>query len=1156
MNEQAKPTKTIAEKEKDIALFWKEHKIFEKTLSRILPDGTLKPAYTFYDGPPFATGIPHHGHILAGTMKDIIPRYRTMKGDYVRRVWGWDCHGLPVENLIEKELGLGHKQEIENYGVGAFNQACQDSVMRYKEEWEKVVPRIGRFVDMGHAYKTMDASYTESIWWSWKELYEKKLAYEGYKIMHVCPRCETTLAQSEVAQGYKDVTDISVTVRFKKNDEDDTYFLAWTTTPWTLPGNTALALNAEADYSYVNSEDKTYIVATTRVEHLFKDKPYTLVKTVKGAELAGAQYQPVFSYFLDDVLDNKERIYTVWTADFVTLDTGTGIVHIAPAFGEDDMTLAKKEKIPVITHVKKDGTFVEQVTDFQGLYVKKVNDTQSTDIEIIKHLAHVGLLFAKEKLVHSYPHCWRCDTPLLNYATSSWFVDVPAIRDTMVLANKGVNWVPEHVKDGRFGKWLENAREWAVSRTRYWGAPLPVWKSPSGKVKVLGSYAELRSLVPGAKNKYLAMRHGESTSNVANVLDSALDSTIELTEKGVEQVKAVIEEIRAKGVTKIITSPLLRTKQTARILADALQLEAQEDVRLREASHGVWNGKTIEEFYAANPEYKVELAYAPQGGESHTDIRARMMQVLFECEEKYSGETILFVTHKGPLWMLLTGAEMLNDSETFTYLESKTHNRDGGYKFLNAHVYEVDFKPFPQQNGVLNVHRPYIDEVKFVIDDEEYTRIPDVFDCWYESGSMPYAEIHYPFENKDLFRERMPAQWIGEGLDQTRGWFYTLTVLGVALFGKIPFQNVIVNGLVMAEDGQKMSKSKKNFTDPMELVEKYGADALRLYMIASPLVQAENLSFFDKELEELYRRVFVRIENVLSLYELTQKEGDSIAQVPASTHPLDEWIIARTHEAHARVTAGLESYELNVAFAPVEDLVDDMSVWYVRRSRERLKGETGEEDRLHARTTLAYVIRELAKMFAPCAPFITERMYAVAGGTRESVHLETWSDVRSYDQAILDTMQKTRAIVSAALDIRTKNSIKVRQPLARLSVRDAVPESHKSIIQDELNVKEVVHNKDLAELVALDLHITAELQEEGYARECVRVIQDMRKAAGFVVGDMLTLIVTTTDENTKVFFRNNEVMLQKSCGLKTITFIAEEGSTHVFGEYVCTLALE
>lgn len=1146
--------KSIAQKELDVLAFWQENKIFEKSLKK--PAGEVaKQNFTFYDGPPFATGVPHHGHILAGTMKDVIPRYRTMKGEYVRRVWGWDCHGLPIENLIEKELNLNHKKEIEDYGLDKFNQACFDSVLRYEKDWKKIIPRVGRWVDMEHAYKTMDATYTESIWWSWKQLYEKKLAYEGHKIMHVCPRCETTLAQSEVAQGYKDVTDISVTAKFELADEPGTFLLAWTTTPWTLPGNTALALNAEASYVYVTHNDAVYIVAEERIEHVFKGLVFEKTKTVKGINLVGTSYKPVFPYYLDTPFDNKENIYKVWAGDFVTLDTGTGIVHIAPAFGSDDMNLAKANTIPVIKHVSMSGQFTKEVIDFPEFYVKKAGDTQSTDIEIVKYLAHNGKLFAKEKLVHSYPHCWRCDTPLLNYATSSWFVDVPKIKDRLIEANKTVNWVPEHIKEGRFGKWLENAHEWAVSRSRYWGAPIPVWKSEDGDVKVIGSFAEMREHMPKAKNVYVAIRHGESVSNTKKILDNGTDDDNLLTEKGKGQVQSAFVELAAKGITKIISSPIIRAQETAKIIAQQLGLSFEVDERLKEFDHGSWNGKGIAQFYDENPLFETTFNYRIPDGESRTDVRARMMQVLFECEQKYTNQKILLVTHGAPLWMLLTGAKMLNDSESYAFVGAGVSAREAGHCLENGKVYDVDFVPFPNRNGVLDVHRPFIDEIKLTIAGKEYTRVPYVFDCWYESGSMPYAEIHYPFENEDLFKDRMPADWIGEGLDQTRGWFYSLMVLGVALFDKAPYKNVIVNGLVMASDGQKMSKSKKNFTDPMELVEKFGADTLRLYLMASPLVEAENTNFIDKDLEEMHRRIFVRLENVLAFYEMFKGEISTRVNPYESKNILDTWMLSQLNQTVDLVTKGLEDNMLDVAARPFDAFIDDLSVWYVRRSRERLKGDTGEDDRVAALSTFEYVLREFAKVFAPFAPFVAERVYQAAQGEKESVHLERWPLAHKVQEAVVEEMKKVREVVSKGLDVRVKNAIKVRQPLSVLTTGIKIEDLYLLLIKDEVNVKEVVFNQSLGDSVQIDLTITLELKKEGDTRELIRAVQDLRKTAGLTPKDTPVLHYFGNDD-VKEFVESVAEGLMQACVLSRIVLDSGlEGEDVKVGDHSIKLKL-
>ena len=635
---QNKVIKTINEKELEILNFWNEKNIFEKSLELKSEDGKERESFTFYDGPPFATGLPHHGHLLAGTIKDAIPRYQTMNGKYVRRVWGWDCHGLPLENLVEKELNLKHKKEIEEYGIKNFVEKAKSMMLVYEADWKRIVPRIGRWVDMNNPYKTMDTNYTESVWWSFKTLYDKNLIYEGYKAMHICPRCETTLAQSEVAQGYKDLTDISVTVKFEleneENDLEKTFILAWTTTPWTLPGNVALAINKNFIYVKIKTNNnENYIFGRDRLEALRKNfegegKTFEIVDEFMGDKLIGKKYKPVFNLNLEnikskDFLENKENIYKVWHADFITMDTGTGVAHEAPAYGADDLNLAKENKIPVIHHVNLDGSFIKEVNQElfdkkiidenifnQKIIVKTKEDNQATDILIIKYLAGEGKLFAKEKIIHSYPTCWRCETPLLNYATSSWFMDVPAIKNKNLEENQKIKWVPEHIRDGRFGKWLEGSREWALSRQRYWGAPLPVWKCENEnckKIKVIGSIAEL---------KPLSLNTGGSPKNVA------------------EQ----------------------------NVIADNLP--------------------------------------------------------------------------------------------------------------RNDH-------------GEIDLHRPYIDEVKLLCEcGGDMKRIIDVFDCWYESGSMPFASIHYPFENKEMFEKSFPADFIAEGLDQTRGWFYSLLNLSVGLFEK------------------------------------------------------------------------------------------------------------------------------------------------------------------------------------------------------------------------------------------------------------------------------------------------------------------------------------------------------------------------------------
>ncbi len=1102
--------KTVAEKEKETLLFWQENKIFEKSIETPASKDA-RGDFSFYDGPPFATGLPHYGHILAGTIKDAIPRYQTMQGKSVRRVWGWDCHGLPIENLIEKKLGLASKKDIEDFGIDTFNKDAYESVLQYEAEWKDVIPRLGRWVDMEHPYKTMDATYTESIWWAWKTLYEKGLAYEGNKMMHICPRCETPLAQSEVGLEYHDVTDLSVTAEFELVDEPGTYVLAWTTTPWTLPGNTALAINKDITYVKVKSvfEDKTnyFILAKSKVEEYFKDSAsIEILEEIAGEKIIGKSYKPVFPYFQNSEMENKENIWKIWHADFITEDAGTGIAHEAPAFGAEDMELAKANNIPVIKHVNMDGTFISAVTDFAGMKVKVKDDTQSADIEIIKYLAHSGLLFEKHKIIHSYPLCWRCKTPLLNYATSSWFVDVPQIKERLISENQKIGWVPAHTRDGRFGKWLEGAREWAVSRSRYWGAPLPVWKSETGEVKVVGSLkelAELSSTKP--KNIYFAMRHGEANSNVNSVVDSYGDTSNHLTEIGKERARHAGHFAKENKVDIIIHSPLLRTKETAHIVQELSGAEIYEDARLREFEAGDFSGKHVNDLHAWQHSDAFTFDTKANNGESYRDIMNRVMAFLYECEQKYSGKTILFVTHGSPLWMLLAGSLIRTDEELYGELSSHEDTSPA-----HAHIIPVSPLLVPRdETGAINLHRPYIDNVQLTIDGKIYKRIPDVFDCWFESGSMPFAQLHYPFENKVIFDKNYPADFIAEGVDQTRGWFYSLINLGVGLFDKAPYKHVIVNGFIMADSGAKLSKSEKNYTDPMLLVEKYGADAMRYALLSSPVVKGENLLFEDDNVSDVYKKLISRLENVVQLYEMN-KPATVEAKV-SSDDVLDRWMISRINELVRDSTAGYEEYKLDEATRGIADVIDDISVWYTRRSRERLKGDLGEVVQVQTYETLTYVLQTLSKVMAPVMPFISERVYKQTGGTAESVHLESWPQVGSIDEKVVMDMKDVRALVSLGLMKRTEEKINVKQPLRSVTLKKSLDAKYFDLVQDELNVKEVLIDESQEEEVSLDITMTEELVREGDIRKLIRAVQDMRKEKGLTPGDAITLTLSSKE---------------------------------------------
>ncbi len=1165
----------VARREEEMLAFWREHDIFNKSIEKDAPHGD----FVFYDGPPFATGTPHYGHILAGTIKDAIPRFWTMNGYRVPRKWGWDCHGLPLENIIEKRLGLSTKRDIEEMGVKKFNEAARDAVLEYEDDWKVIVPRMGRFVDMEDDYKTMDATYTESVWWVFSELNRKGLVYEGFKSMHLCPRCGTTLSNFEVNQGYKDIKDIAVTVKLPLLNDvgnvTDTSLLVWTTTPWTLPGNMAAAVHNDIDYTKVKikkdaSEVEVYeyvILAKARLAQLGTDD-YEVVEEMKGSALVGKSYLSPFDSFKNQEFKNKENAWKIYHADYVELgEEGTGAVHLAPAYGEEDMELAKRENVPIVHHVGEDGRFKEFVTHLAGQLVKpKDNDKVEVshldaDIEIVKLLKANERLIRKENITHSYPHCWRCETPLLNYATTSWFVRVTDIKDKLVEENNKVHWVPEHVGRARFGHWLEGARDWAVSRQRYWGAPIPIWRNEATKeYKVIGSLKELQQYVKKSENRYFIMRHGESELNTQGILNGLSGVKNGITEKGKEQTCGSIEELSDDKIDIIYYSPLQRTKETADLVSEALGVDAGNvfaDERIREMKFGEFEEKRGDDYHAFFGSGYNCLIMRPEGGESWTDVKKRVGEFLYEINTRHEGKNILIIGHNGPLQMMQAVATGEDAEVLGKHIEEDT------YDIKNAEVREFAFTPMPHNDKYeLDFHRPYIDEIELHdlptqagTDGTKLVRIPDVFDCWFESGSMPYAQNHYPFENKDKFDPEKgiayPAQFIAEGLDQTRGWFYSLIVLGTALFGKSPFENVIVSGLALAEDGKKMSKSLQNYPDPMELTDRVGADAIRFYLLSSPIIKAEDLSISEKEILEQQRKNLGRLHNVLAMYEMYADENTKATA--GSTHVLDAWIIARTHALLRDVTLGYKNYELDRATRPVSDFIDDVSVWYLRRSRERLKQNSSDEpsasfrgptvssavqestslssvspglaseshltnsvegsisDKTLALQTLKYVLRNLSLVMAPVMPFYAEYLFkhVAEEGDRESVHLMAWPEMQTPNERLILDMAEARRVTSLALELRAKANIKVRQPLASLKVRPG--ESGVSylydIIRDEVNVKEIVDDPTGADEVWLDIELTDLLRREGNVRELIRNVQEGRKTLGLNPQDRIVLTV-------------------------------------------------
>ncbi len=1143
----------VAQREEEILQFWNERNIFNKSVETPAGEAPVGD-FVFYDGPPFATGTPHYGHILAGTIKDAIPRFWTMNGYRVKRRWGWDCHGLPLENIIEKRLGLATKRDIEAMGVKQFNEAAREAVLEYADDWKKIVPRMGRFVDMEDDYRTMDASYTESVWWVFSELNKKGLVYEGFKSMHLCPRCGTTLSNFEVNQGYKDIKDIAVTVKLPLLDDagnvTDTSLLAWTTTPWTLPGNMAAAVHNDIEYANVKitaEENEEYVIlAKERLVQLGTDT-YEVMEIMKGSALVGKRYVPPFDSYTKQEFSGKEHAWKIHHADYVEVGTdGTGAVHIAPAYGEEDMELAKREGVPIMHHVDTDGRFKDFVTHFAGQLVKPKDDDVSdvshldSDIEIVKALKQSGGLFKKENITHSYPHCWRCDTPLLNYATTSWFVRVTDIKDALVAANNTVTWVPEHVGRARFGKWLEGARDWAISRQRYWGAPLPIWRNEKTKsYKVFGSHAELRQYVKKSGNTYFLTRHGESELNTKWILNGVEGVQNGLTEKGKTQVDTAIETLKTEQIEYIYYSPLERTKETAKRIAEKLGIPETnliEDRRLIEMQFGEFEGKEVNAYHAFFGSGYNRLIMHPEGGESWIDVKRRVGELLYEVEKKYEGKKILIVSHNGALQMIQAAAYGTAHNELGRIIECDT------YDMQNAEVRSVPFVPMPHNDAYeLDFHRPYIDELPLYDEDgERMVRVPDVFDCWFESGSMPYGQHHFPFNTESGFDpfagNGYPAQFIAEGLDQTRGWFYSLIVLGTALFGKSPYESVIVNGLVLAEDGKKMSKSLQNYPDPMELALRVGADAIRYYLLSSAVVRGEDFSFSEKEVLEGQRKNIGRLHNVLAMYEMYA--NPTLSPHDTSNHILDKWILARLHETTRDITLGYRAYELDKATRPLSDFIDDLSVWYLRRSRDRLKGEN-VSDVHNILATLRFTLKQLALLMAPVMPFYAEYLFLRVREEKdaESVHLMKWPQSGEVDTALLTTMSLVRSYAAIGLKLRAEKNVKVRQPLAsfRITHDGEVPQywdASVELLKDELNVKEVflkseTGSKDIS--AEYDWEITDLLLKEGIVRELVRAVQDTRKERGLKPEDRIVLFV---NEVTKELLMPFEEEVLKTVGAR------------------------
>ena len=982
------------EMERKVLRFWQENDLYRQSVD----SRPAEKPFRFFDGPPFATGLPHYGHLLASITKDVVPRYWTMRGYRVERRWGWDCHGLPVENEAEQQLGLKSRPDILEFGVKKFNEFCREVVMTYTSEWNQLINRMGRWVDWDKQYRTMDPEFMESVWWVFKSLWDKQLIYEGYKSLAYCPRCATPLSNFEVNQGYQDTQDPSITIRFKVKGEEKLSILAWTTTPWTLPSNMGLAVGKDVEYVRVIMKDgEQLILAKARMEAVFgkQKEEIASVEAQPVDELLQMTYEPLFDYFED--LWN-EGAFRVVPADFVSVEDGTGIVHTAPGFGEDDYQLGQQEGLPTVCPIDADCRFTEEVTDYVGEFVKDV------DKAVVRRLRDEGSLVNESTLVHSYPFCWRCDAPLIYRTISTWFVKVEGdLKEKMINANKQIWWIPEHIRDGRFGKWLEGARDWAISRNRYWGTPLPIWRNEeTGEAVCVGSAAELEELT------------GE---NVDDLHKHCID---------------------------------------------------------------------------------------------HLEI------------------------------------------------------------------------PAPSGNGTLQ-------------------RVPEVLDCWFESGAMPYAQNHYPFGSKEAFEASFPADFISENLDQTRGWFYTLTILSAALFDKPAFQNCIVGGMLLAEDGRKLSKRLRNYPDPGEMLEKYGADAMRLYLLNSPAMKAEELRLTESGMNQSLRDVIIPLWNAYSFFVTyanidgwsPDKDGEM------STNRLDRWIVSELQTLLHDINAEMEAYRLYRTVPAMVSFVEKLTNWYIRRSRRRFWKSEDDSDKLSAYATLYQVLVTFTKALAPVLPFVTEQIYQNLVRSYDadapcSIHLCDMPQAAKglRDSELEEQMSLATRAVVLGRSLRSKHDLKVRQPLRKLyllppdeHIRDELVEMG-DLISDELNIKEIVMVEDETELsevsykpnfralgprfgkrmkevgawgqamtaadikalkdggsidvadgqitiddleamrsekdelvvavdnnlvVGLDVHLDDELIQECTARELVNRIQNMRKDAGFDVSDRISVGIQGED---------------------------------------------
>lgn len=1143
----------LPELEEKVLASWDERHIFEKSIEK--EPGAEK--FIFYEGPPYANGKPAIHHVISRIVKDVILRYKTMKGYKVPRRAGWDTHGLPVEIATEKALGLKSKKDIEELGVKLFNEKAMEQVWIYKDEWERMTRRIGYWLDFKNAYVTYEPEYVESIWWTLSQIHTRGLLYKGFKVVPWCTRDGTSLSSHELAQGYKEVSDMSVYVKFKVRNPEALgypadsiiYILSWTTTPWTLPGNVALAVGKNVRYvMWTDAEAEKGGVSYIASAHFFNKEQIRAAgpTEVPADQLTKLEYEPLFT--IPSLV--SERSYRIYPADFVTDSDGTGVVHTAVMYGEDDYALGKQVGLPEHHTVDEAGKFTKEVAGLAGQYVK----AKETEENIFQHLRENGNLLRTEPYVHEYPFCWRCGTAILYYARSSWFIEMSKLREKLLENNDTVNWTPTHVKTGRFGEWLREAKDWNLSRERYWGAPLPIWECKAcGHAEVVGGLDELDRLAGGSKNKYWAMRHGESENIIFKIVDSG-DQNSHLTPNGKEQVARAANDLKKDKIDLIFASDLLRTKESAEIIADELGVPVHFDKRLREVNFGGLSGRPSIEIGKIFPTLESRFAgRVDEKSESYRDVRTRVWNFLEETEAKHHGKNILIVSHEDAIWMLAQAALGWSEKQAAAKKEES-----GGTFIKPAEVMLFGVKKIPRNDtGVVDIHRPFADEMLPPCPKcaAKMTRVPEVADVWYDSGAMPYAQAHYPFsvpktDVKTLSGLDYPADYISEGMDQTRGWFYTLFAIAAALGYGAPYRNVIALGLINDKFGQKMSKSKGNIVEPFAVIDKYGVDALRWYFFTgSPLGEPKN--FDEAEVGKAFRRVHLIVYNSFIFWKTYADQKAKLSDGPPNV--LDEWILARLDQVSTEVSKRLDAYEIREAALEIETLVDDLSRWYIRRSRRRLQRPASDADYRAASATLGHVLLSLVAMMAPFTPFFSELFYGPLGGTRESVHLDEWPKPSRADRAaeegatIVSQMAAVREFAAAGLALRAEKGIKVRQPLASMTVGVKLEGAIGEVLAEEMNVKEIRFVPELGGNVELDATITPALREEGLLREVARMFQELRQKAGLQPKDRIVAMMELPAD-AKDAIVNNEAAFMEATGANIVehrrsdNFIAEEAT--------------